>query len=418
MFKQADIVTAIEIATSKVCVLIGTTDESGNILVLAHGERPSAGAVVKGEIVNMEAATRILEATIQDAEQSAETEIDPRHVHVAVTGSHIIPYRGFGSVPVQGEERKITQEHIDEALRHASLISLTPDQMAINFVDGDFMLDNSRRLQNPLNQTAHKLEAHVHIVCGNRNRVDNFLSPLREVGVDAGKVVFSALANAHSSAISDESLRRGVLLIDMGAGTTEYILFHGSGVYQSGVLAIGCEHLANDLSLALDLNIGQCRKILTENAHAQRKQAGHTVLEVTGNITRREIPLDSIDKVIDLRLRETFGLIRQRLAERNLLHHLNGVIVTGGAALLPNTRPALFAVFETPVQVAGSALPGDITGAITDLKTPRHSMILGLLRYGVTTGRAPERSLVTDLDRGLADFLRRTRRAIFEGIKF
>lgn len=417
MFKQADIVTAIEIATSKVCVLIGTTDDRGHIVVLAHGERPSAGCVVKGEIVNMEAATRILEAAIQDAEQSAETEIDPRHVYVAVTGNHIIPYRGFGSVPVQGEERKITQEHIDEALRNASLISLTPDQTMINLVDGDFLLDNSRRLQNPLNQTAHKLEAHVHIVCGNRNRVDNVLSPLREVGLDDGKGVFSALASAHS-VLTEESFRRGVLLVDMGAGTTEYILFHGAGVYESGVLAVGCEHLANDLSLALDLNIGQCRKILAENLHGQRKQGGHPFLEITGNITRREIPLDAIDKVVDLRLRETFGLIRQRLADRNHLHHLGGVVVTGGAALLPNTRPALFAVFETPVQAIGNELPGDVTGAITDLKTPRHSMVLGLLRYGVTMGQVPQRSLVTDLDRGLTDLLRRTKRALFEGIKF
>jgi cell division protein FtsA len=416
MFKPRDIVTAVEIGTSKTCVLIGTTDEQGNLLVLAHGERPSAGAVVKGEIANMETIVPIVDATLQDAEAAAEVEIDQRHVYVAVTGSHIVPYRGFGSVPIQGEDRKITREHMDEALRNASLISLTPDQIAVNYVEGDYLLDDSRRLQNPLNQTAHKLQAHAHIICGNRNRIENFGSPLKETGIEQVSYVFSALANAHSM-LSEEAQKRGALLIDMGAGTTEFILFHSSGVYDSGVLAVGCEHLANDLALALDLNVNQTRKFLVDNPHGQRKQGGHTFIEITGNITRREIPIDSVDKVIDLRLRETFGLIRQRLVARNQLVNVGGVFITGGAALLPTIKPALYAVFEAPVNLVGENLPGDITGAVTDLKTPRHNMVIGLLRYGLKQGN-PQRSILPDLDRGLNQAIKRSWRAIVEGIKF
>lgn len=416
MFKHKHIITAIEIGTSKICVLIAETDSEGNMTVLAHGECPSEEAVSKGEIVNMDQVIRSLDEAIEEAESAAEVEIDTHNLYISVTGSHIRSYKGIGRILITGEERRINADHVVEALRNATVIPILPGYIMLNSIDGNFIIDGMRRLSNPIDQIGNKLEAFSHIICGNRNSVENFQTPLRELGYDSSIPVFSALASA-TGVLTDDELEYGVLLIDMGAGTTEYILFHNSGVHASGIIPIGCEHLANDLSIGLEMNINICRKLIVDSP---RGKEGGAFIEIEGTLGSRKIPVNTIEKVFDLRLRETFNLIHRQIKEQKLLPLMDrGIVLCGGAAMLPQVNDIVYSIFEAPVR---TGYPIELSGAVTDLKSPRYSMIVGLLKHGERdrqTREAVDKSeIIKSLDRRILSFWKKTKRYLKEAIKF
>jgi cell division protein FtsA len=381
MFRNRHIITAVEIGTSKVCVLIGEANQQGHISVLAHGETPvESGAVCKGEIIEMDKVTRCLDEAIEKAEHAADVDIDSNNLYIAVTGgNNICSMKGAGHVIVSGEGHRISQEHMLEALRNATMVSIPPECMILNSVYGNFLIDGLRRIADPEGQIADKLEATAHIIYGNRNCIENFQAPLRELGYDNLIPVFSGIAAA-SGVLTDDELKNGVLMIDMGTGTTEYMLFHDSGAQASGVLAVGCDHIANDLAVGLDLNISICRKMIIDNISHSKKEHGQTFIEIEGNIGSRKIPAVSVEKVVDLRLRELFGLILSKLQSTRMLSLIDrGIVLTGGGALIPQVREIAGSVFDTPVRIG---YPLELSGSVTNLKSPRYGMVFGLLKHG------------------------------------
>lgn len=398
---NSEIVTAIEIGTSKICVIIGETDEDNNIIVLGSGERSSEDCVCKGEIVDMQKAMVLFNETLADAEEVAGMEVEPQNVYIGVTGNHISAHHGVGSVPISNEDRQVNETHINDALQNAAVVSHSTEEMIIDVVAGHYMVDG-RRADNPIDQVAHKLESHSHIICGNRNQVGNFLALPKDAHIDTPIPVFSGLASA-MSVISDEEHKQGVLFIDIGAGTTEYILFYNPGIFDSGVIAVGCEHIANDLAIALELPFAPtCKELmLTENTSNSKDG----IIEVPGVLGIRKIPEDTVNKVISMRLNELFGIIHEKLDKRGLLGSISGgVVLTGGGSKLSATKEIVSDTFKMPVRITGTDLPGHFGGAVTALSSPRYSMVLGLLEYGVKRSR--KGSLISKLDRNVNMFLR------------
>ncbi|MFA6291431.1 MAG: cell division protein FtsA, partial [Victivallales bacterium] len=381
MFRNRHIITAVEIGTSKICVLIGEANQQGRISVLAHGEAPvESGAVCKGEIIDMDRVTRCLDEAIEKAEHAADVDIDTNNLYIAVTGgNHIRSLRGTGHVIVLNEGRRISQEHMLEALRNATIVPVPAECVILNSVYGNFLIDGLRRIADPEGQIADKLEASAHIIYGNRNCIENFQAPLRELGYDGSIPVFSAIAAA-SGVLTDDELKNGVLMIDMGAGTTEYMLFHDSGAQASGILAVGCDHIANDLSVGLDLNISICRKMVVDNTFHSKKEHGQAFIEFEGNIGLRKIPVVSSEKIVDIRIREIFGLILSQLQSTRMLSYIDrGIVLTGGGSLIPQVREIAASVFESPVRIG---YPIELSGSVTNLKPPRYGMVFGLLKHG------------------------------------
>lgn len=400
--RNSEIVTAIEIGTSKICVIIGEADEDENIIVLGSGEKASDDSICKGEIVDMQKAMVLFSEALADAEDAANIEVEPHNVYIGVTGSHISSHHGVGSVPINNEERQVNETHINDALQNAAVVSHSTDEMIIDVVAGHYLIDG-RRSDNPLNQVAHKLESHSHIICGNRNQVENFLSPAKDAHIDMPTPVFAGLASA-MAVISNEEHKQGVLFMDIGAGTTEYILFFNPGIYESGVISVGCDHIVNDLAIALELPFAPtCKELMLSGENKSKPKDG--VIEVPGALGIRKIPEDTVNKVISMRLQELLEIIHERLDKRGLLGSIGaGVVLTGGGAKLPATEEIVKSVFKMPLRIMGTDLPGHFGGAVTSLASPRYSMILGLLEYGVKRSR--KGSIISKLDRNVNMFLR------------
>ena len=418
MFHSRNIVSAVEMGTSKFCVLVGEIDENGRLDVIGRGEAPSAGSVVKGEIVDMERAGDQLSRALDEADRASGRALALSHLMmVVVTGCGISSQPGVGVVLIRNDEHVVTEAERSEAKENARVLNLAADRKIINTSESFFLVDG-RRVSNPLRHQGSKLEAHIHIVHGISARVESFRNLLREAGFEDTDIdmVFAPVA-ADFGVLSEAEREDGVLLIDLGAGCTEYVMEYDNGLHASGVLQVGMEHVANDLAIGLGLSIDQCRKLLVSGELQRASEQGLTHLKLRGGTgSERAIPLSSFDTIIDCRLRELFTIIRRQLelagAPRSLAA---GGVLTGGGALFPRARELFSEVFDLSCQVA---CPRDAEGAITDLASPRYSAVWGALKIAAHYRDSGTTDNIMSVFDNLAASLRRTRGKLGKALKF
>lgn len=413
MFRGKTVLTAVDIGTSKIRVAIAeTSDKEETIALLGFAEKSSDGGVIKGEISDINRVTSILNEVCKEAEDRANTPINSDTLYVGITGSHIASRDSSGTVLINSADRKITYQHLDEALKNAKSLLLPPDSILINSVDGYSYLDGTHKETQVVGHTASKLESHTHIIYGNKNRVENFQSIVKEQGFESVYTVFNGLASALAVTTSDDFIH-GTITLNIGTGITEYIVFNDYIIKDLGVLTLGCDHIANDLSLGLDIHINKARDIISNNLHTKRMAEGHSTVDIQSAFSLRKIPIASIEKIIDLRIREIFEVINSRIKAKKL-HKLlrNGVVLCGGIANLNYAQVTARSIFEIP---ARNGSPLDFAGADDILKNPGNITALGILRYAKEDVKIRQAqgsgNFATKLDYGLSSMLRKTWRA-------
>lgn len=397
--KRKPIITAIEIGSSKICVLVGESQEpEENIVVLGRGEVDSGGAVIKGEIIDMDLAmTLLLDAVEQADEASGKRISESSFIGVGVTNSGITSSHNIGSKITSSQDAVISEEDITEAIKNASQFHLPYDRYEIESYNSYFLLEGQSRVSDPRGKVSRKIDVYVHFIHGDANRVNNFTKLVNDCGIgDEDKVfpLFNGTAAAYS-VLTEEERNNGTILVDMGAGVSEYVVVHNAGVMASGVIPVGFEHVINDLSLILNLHIETCRKMIIDGTIANMIAQGRGFIEPK-NFNGRDvrIPLLSFEKIIDERLRETFEIIKARVSKEVPLRNLgSGGVLTGGGALFPRTADVFRSVFECPVRIGK---PFDASGSITDLESPRYSTVWGIMKQSnlcLLTGRVITRGI-------------------------
>ncbi len=392
MFQKRNVVCAVEIGTSKICILIGEVDNNGTIASVAgQGIAASAGAVVKGEIVDMEKCAVLLNKALEAADRSSGGELtNCRLLTVLVTGGGIDSVQGFGVATVKGGV--VSEDDRIEAETSAKLIDIGVEREIINASTSYFLLDG-RRVVNPLRFAGRRLEACVHIIHAVSRRIANFRETIVEAGIENARIesVFSPLA-AGFGIVDEQEKQNGVLLVDIGAGVTEFLVFYDRGVCASGALQLGMEHVANDLAIALGVHIDTCRKLLESGALAQAVAEKRATMEFPRSGGKvRSVPVSTLELIVDTRLREIFELIRKKLLEKGAPQALgSGGVLTGGGAEYFRTGEIFRDVFDLSCR---SGVPAD-SGVPGGLRSPRFSAVWGALKVAAffqeNYGPAPE----------------------------
>ena len=377
-----NLITAVEFGTHSIRALHGTCDKAGNPVVLGIGQEPSDGTVCKGEIVQPERAGAILEKVLTDADKSAGIVNERRNVYCIANGAGVTSRQGEGQVFIYNEDRKIHPAHIMEAVNKAQNVLLPADQVLLGSFDSYFLLDSHTRTSDPAGMTASRLDAFIHIFSMSGKQLETTRKVLRGQGFEERiELVFSPVAAAYST-LQEREKKDGVLLIDMGAGVTSYIVICRDGILASGALPVGTDNIANDLSIGLDLGIDQCRKMLTDQKLEQKILSGEPYIETGGPVSgvKRKIPVGSYERIIELRLQEIFSILRERLDPRTCTPQLeSGIVFCGGGALIPAARKNLKEIMGMQVRLG---VPSGFSGAMTELENPvRYAALLGLLKY-------------------------------------
>lgn len=339
----------------------------------------------------MAGASAILDKVLSRMDHPAGRGAERGKIFCSVSGPLIRSRQGEGNVMIYGGDRQVTREHIIEAVEKAENISLPPDQVNINTFDSYFMLDSRYRIQNPLGHSATRLDAFIHSISADRNRIDTLRRMIRDLGFDSPvSCVFSAIGSLYAALREDEK-EKGVLLVDIGAGLTEFVLVKNDGILSSGVIPVGMDNLANDLSIGLELGIEQCRKFLMESKLETLKDQGESFAEFPGGgpHVKRRIPVGSFEKIIHARLSELFSILREKIGSGDLLRQIgSGIVVTGGGSLHPAIPDILRQV--TSMHVRCGDVCG-VSGTMNDLAPVcRYSSLLGLLKLAAEeySGRA------------------------------
>ena len=381
MFSNRNTVCAIELGTSKISVLTGVMDDAECVTPTGYASAPAAGCVVKGEITDMKKAAKILNGVLDDVDRRSNGDLSNcRLVTVLVTGCGIDAKLSQGSATVKNRDFLITEDEIAEAGDNAKAIHIAGDREIINCSISHYCVDR-RPVRNPLNQSARVLDAFVHIVHGKRQGIANFTNLINNAGLENARIepVFSALASGIGVLTSSER-ENGSLLIDMGAGTTEYLVYVDDGIRVSGVLQVGMEHVVNDLSIGLELTPEQCRTLLESGALNRYCEEGGEFIEIKVSVNRtRKIPVSSFEEIVNARIREIFEVVRSELQHNKMALNLlsAGGIITGGGALYTRSRDIFAQVFDCNCRMA---VPVNLNGFTGISAGPQHSAVWGALK--------------------------------------
>lgn len=382
----------LEIGTTKVAAVIGETRSDGLLRIIGVGESDSRG-VRKGEIVDIGKITLCLNDAVSEAEEKADREIV--EVVAAVTGAHLEGVNNRGGIQIPDDREEIEDEDIQEVEQSALDVVIPAGNVFLHTMVQRYYVDGQEGVASPLGMIGSKLEAEFHIVHGTKTRIQNNLRSVREANLKVSNVVMSAVASAH--AVIEQSERDlGAVVIDIGGGTTDYIHFRDGSVRQSGVLAVGGDHITNDISIGLRVPTKWAEKIKLEHADvgpgATNARGSIEIEDPTyagGRIERRMLNI-----VAEARVRELLSLLKRRLNfERHAQFTAGGILITGGTAELKGIAPLAAEVFGVPARVA---VPRPIMGPSILFESPRFSTAVGLVLYAQAAQEALEEISIFD----------------------
>jgi len=401
MFDKSEIIVGLEIGTAKVCAVVGEADADGALEFLGVGTEPTRGAVRKGEIVNADLAEEAIRAALAAAEESADVEL--RSVYLSATGSHIEGNNYHGVHPIASVDRAIDEEDLKAVGRKAHP-KLTDGRQVLHALRQGYRVDGQGGVENPLGRFASRLEVDAHVVSGQITRLQNSECAVKGLGLEVEALAFAGRAAA-CAALSPEQCELGALLIDLGAGTTDYVVYHNRSLRHSRVIAVGGEHVSNDISVGLKLSNARAEKLKIEHGAALPDPAAHgRTVNFTSDVglDNRTVSISHLHQVMNARLEELLMLIRDDLARAGLLAHLRaGVVLTGGGARVPEFERLATQVFQMSVQTARAKV-GSGPSSIWD--EPECSTALGLVKLGAQQ-RAAQRQSRTGVFDWLADKL-------------
>ena len=387
-------VIALELGTTKVRALAGEAREDDHLMILGLGECSSRG-ISKSEVIDFDAALSCARQALHLAEENAGVSI--KQVHLLVKGGHLRTLINRGSIPILNRGGEINRDDIEHVMDTARAVNLPGEQEILHSIGQHFYVDDQRGVINPEGMEGAKLAVDMMMVHGSRTRLRNLVKVVRSVPVDVQDVAFSGLCTA-LAVLGPEEKSQGALVIDLGGGSTDYVAYAGSAIAAAGSIAVGGDHVTNDLARGLQVTLPQAERLKEEFGSGVvdlAHRGDHVDLSAEGGPRSRLVRLGDLQTITSLRLEETLTLIREELEKRDLLHYLgSGVFLTGGGAYLSRAVPLAERVFNLPCQLGK---PRDVSGLAVATDGPEYAAPIGMLRYAMRTARRPNRgSLLTD----------------------
>lgn len=385
------LIVALEIGTSKICAVVGEMREDGNIMVTGLGQCASCG-VRKGIIVDLEKVVTCTRTAIHDAEQSGSVDI--RQAHLIVSGSHIQSIVNPGNVPVYDADAGISRDDIEQVMEIAKTINLSHDSILLHTIPQKFSVDNQDGVIKPEGMNGAKLSLNMLIVYGSRNLINNAVKTVHDAGVEVPDVAFSGLCSA-LAVLTPEQKECGVVLIDLGAGTTSYVVYAGGVIATVGVLGVGGDHVTNDLALGFNISLKRAETLKHHHGTLLLDSSTHfqtVTIPSEGGFSACSVAASDLHAVINARVDEMFTMIMNELDEKSIgLHQLGaGVVLTGGGARLKGIKSTAEHIFDMPCSIGK---PRNFSGLSTANEGPEYASLLGMIRYAVMSGFLPSHAV-------------------------
>lgn len=371
---EKNIIVGLDVGTTKVCTIVGLQHPNSELEIIGIGTHPSYG-LKKGSVVNIDKTVRSIQNSLEEARLMAGVNITSATIGIA--GSHIYSFNSSGVVAIKGKE--ITQDDVDRVLEAAKAVVIPSDRDILHVIPQEFRVDNTTGIKNPIGMCGVRLEAHVHIVTGSIPLIQNLVKCVEQTGIDAEHITLQPLASSEA-VLSPEEKELGVVLVDIGGGTTDIAVWKDGSLIHSQIIPIGGNHFTNDLAVALKIPHNEAERIKINHGSVlaeQLNQSAHITVQGLSGTKPREVQLSVVAEVLGARAEELFDVVRTMIDEKKLTGEVaGGFVLTGGGALIKG-MPELGEYILMRSCKIGFPIP--FGGMTNIMQNPKFSTVLGLL---------------------------------------
>jgi len=377
--KGRELVAGLDVGTTKSCCVIAEWSPLGSLDIVGVGMSPCRG-LRKGVVVNIDSTVESIKQAVSEAEEMAGAEI--ASVLAGIAGGHIRGLNSRGVVAVSGKHREVSQHDVERALDAARAINLPQDREVIHVLPQTYVVDDQDGVKEPLGMSGVRLEVEVHLVTGATNSVRNVIRSVNRAGLSVQDVVLEPLASAEAI-LSEEEKELGVLVIDIGGGTTDVALFRDGAVWYTGVLPLGGDHVSNDIAVGLRTPTADAEELKKRHGSALTAlvREDETVdVPSVGGRKARQLSRHILSEIIQPRVEEMFTLVARDLARAGLEDAAAaGVVLTGGTSIMRGVPELAEQVFDVPVR---RGTPSRLGGLADVVQSPIYATAVGLALYG------------------------------------
>lgn len=374
-----NIVVGLDIGTTKIACIIGEIGPDG-IDIIGIGSHPSQG-LRKGSVIRIDATVEAIERAIEEAEMMAGVEV--HNVYVGIAGNHIQGHNSTGVVAIK--DREVRAADIDRVVDAASAMAMPTDRQILHVIPQEYVIDAQGGIYEPMGMSGVRLEAKVHIVSASSTSTENIKKCCERCNLHVEEIVLEQLASSQA-VLSEDERELGVAIVDIGGGTTDIAVFHKGAVVHTAVLAIGGDHITNDIAVGLRTPMNEAQRIKHSYGCCMREfvDASQTIeVPSVGGRPASVISRQILAEIIEARVEEIFAYVWRELQESGCEDLIaSGVVITGGTTVMDDMVQLAEEVLGLPVRQGN---PGGVGGLVDVVRHPRFATGVGLVHHGAKT---------------------------------
>ena len=382
--EQNRTIAVLDIGSAKTVALICEVDENG-LRYRGHGVSESRGSR-KGIITELDKAVQSIQRAVEEAERLAECPLG--NATISIGGSHIKGVSSRGGVALGSRPREVERDDIRTAVEKARSVNLPPDRDILHLLPQEFILDDQTGVRDPAGMMGCRLEVNLHMVTASSSAAQNVITAANRAGIHVDNTVYEALVAADCTLRGDEK-ELGVCLVDIGAGSSDLIVYCDGMAANSGAIPIGGDHFTNDVAVGLRTPLVEAEKIkkLFGNALSSKvPEANEIEVPAVGDRPSRLMPQHFLAEILESRAVELCELLRDHLRHAGVLEFCSaGIVITGGGSRLAGIAEICERIVGRPVRHAMSV---PLARMPAPLAAPEFATVLGLAMYAHRTSVA------------------------------
>lgn len=382
------IVVGLDIGTTKVCAVVASIDAQDRIHILGVGKASNEG-LNRGVVVNIDKTVNAIKTAVEQAQLASGIEVNS--VNVGIAGDHIRSMRSKGVITINNKDNEITVDDVERLLEDCQRIMLPTDQQILHVIPQEFVVDGQDGISDPVGMSGMRMEAEVHIITGLVSAAKNIYRCVERAGYQVADIILEPLASSYS-VLDEEEKEAGVVLVDIGGGTTDVAIFQDNTIRHTAVIAIAGKKVTDDIRLGLSVLDDQAEKLKCNHGEAYidliEDDGAITVPGIAGR-PPKEITKSILGKIIQARMEEILEIVAIETKRSGYSDALSaGVVLSGGGSLIKNVCPLANEVLGMDAKIGK---PMGLSGGLTaEVNNPIFATGVGLVMHAIKTGSGPQ----------------------------
>ncbi len=378
---QERVIVGIDVGTTKICVLVGELDRDGKLNIVGVGTCPSQG-LRRGVVVNIEETVTSIAAALDRAERLSGKKI--MSAYVGIAGSHIASENSKGFVAISPSHRDIEPNDISRAVEVARAIAIPANREVIHVIPRSYVVDGQEGIKNPTGMSGFRLEVEAHIITGSVSSIHNLIKCVHKAHVEIEDLVLEPLASG-DAVLEDGETDLGVVLVDIGGGTTDVAVYTDGAIWHTVVLPVGGNLITSDIAIGLRLPVGVAEELKITYGHCDPATIDEDdMIDLSQFMPDCDdlVPRKLLAEIIQARVEELFSLVREEIKKAGYDGLLPaGIVITGGTAELPGILEQAGEILDMPARIGS---PLGLHGLSDSINRPAYSTAVGLLLWGAS----------------------------------